>query len=141
MRPVLRAASAFIVMSLASMAQAATKLPQTDLYTATAHDCRVVDLSAWRHPTRGVLFKAGAKIDKIELCNNEKFPIFTVRLKSDPRSPGNTRAFDRLYIQIAEANDWWPYALVDEIDGVVVNVATEKTTHRIDVSIQDYDPD
>lgn len=127
-------------LASAASAQSAVKLSDTDLYAKQVHGCRTVALSGWHHPVRNVLEAGDASIDKVELCNDEHFPVFTVKLKYDPSSPETASFYDQLYAKIAQANGWWSYALVDESDDEVIIVTTDKVQHSLSVAMEGYTP-
>lgn len=129
---------AVLLFSYPALAQPLNVLAGTDLYTKIVHSCQPLALQGWRHPVRNVLESEGIIIDKVELCNNKTFPVFTVQLKYDPRTSDTDSFFNKLYLNLTTANGWWPYAIVDETDDVVITVITNKANHSFNVSLQDY---
>ncbi len=117
-----------------SAAQAETGLAATELYKKLVHDCRLIDLASWRHPTREVLLKAGAKIEKVELCNAGKYPVFTVEFRYDPMTATDSY-FNPLYAHMAEANGFNPFSFVAKSFSTVINV---RITGRQQVTV-DYE--
>ena len=116
---------------------AAPGLAQTSLYSDTVHGCHAVDLSTWTHPAKRVLVEAGAKLAKVELCNGDRFPVFTAALPFDPE--GHTDSyFDKLYAALAEANGFWSYALVDTADDEIVLVSITRAEHELTLQYEPF---
>lgn len=121
-----------------ALAQSAVTLANTDLYTKVAYGCQTIPLSEWHHPDRKVLESKRATIDRVELCNDRKFPIFTVQLKYDPRTSENQTFYDDFFLKLTKTNGWWSYALVDETDDLVFTVITDKADHSFKIYTQSY---
>ncbi len=100
--------------------------------------CRTLDLKHWSHPTRRVLERDEIEIKAVELCNQGLYPVFTVALKYDPNGP-NDKYYNRLYWELAEANGFHSFSLVDTGFGVVVNIAV-KGKHEIAVDTEAFTP-
>ncbi len=128
-----------VVPGVASGAVASVpNLSDTTLYANTVHDCRAVDLMTWRHPTREVLHAARARVEKVELCNGANFPVFTVILPYDVYGRTDDY-FNKLYVDLAEANGFWSYALVDIANNVVISVAVERAGRTVSPTYEDFD--
>ena len=116
---------------------AAPQLSQTQFYTTTVHGCRDLDLSRWKHPVKQVLVHAGAKLAKVEVCNDDRFPVFTVTLPFDPE--GQTDAyFDKLYADLAYANGFWSFALVDTSDDVIIVATSERQKRQVTLGYEKF---
>lgn len=97
-------------------------LENTELYNRIASNCHDVDLASWTHPTRAVLEHNKIPLERVQLCNDGRYPIFHVRLPYDPQ--GQTRDFFvPLYEQMRKANGKWPYAFVDSNDSQVLYIS------------------
>ncbi len=116
----------------------AAPLTGTDLYTKIAHDCQSLDLSKWHHPTRTVLENAGVQIIKVELCNDGKYPIFTVGFKYDPQGQTDDY-FNPLYAKMADANGFWPYSFVDVEDSLIIDIGTDKAKKNLSIKFEQVD--
>ena len=116
----------------------APTLEQTELYSKIANRCRSIALDHWRHPTMQVLKKADVTLSKVELCNEGKYPIFTVHFRYDPRA-STSSYFSPLYARMVAANGFWPFSFVDADDNVVINVSISPG-HRLSISYEDYAP-
>lgn len=124
-------------IALAIAQPPAPDLARTEFYTATVHGCRPLDLSTWRHPARQVLLDARATIAKVELCNDGKLPVFTVALPFDP--DGQTADyFDKLHANLAYANGFWPYALVDTADDVIIIADIDRRQHQVTLHYEHF---
>jgi hypothetical protein len=116
----------------------APPLEESSLYKDLTRDCRTLDLKRWSHPTRHVLERAGIEIKKVELCNHDSYPVFTVAIKYDPNGP-NDKYYNRLYVAMAEANGFHSFSLVDSTFGVIMNIAV-KGKHEIAVDYEQFMP-
>ncbi|KAF2991652.1 hypothetical protein OGR47_08930 [Methylocystis sp. MJC1] len=123
---------------LAQPAFCAPTLEATSLYKDIAHGCRSVDLKQWSHPTRRVLDYAHIELKKVELCNNELYPVFTVRFAYDPNGP-NDKYFNKLYADMAAANGYHAYSLVDQSFGLIANVGVAGKKN-ISISYEEFSP-
>jgi len=92
------------VASVAKTALCAPSLQATALYKDTAHGCRALDMKSWSHPTRKVLECSKIEIKKVELCNQDVYPIYTVRFDASPMLGVNDKHFNKLYVEMAAAN-------------------------------------
>lgn len=117
---------------------AAAPLEATSLYTEKARNCRTLDLATWSHPTRKVMQRARVEIHKVELCNADIFPIFTVALPAEPLVGVNDRFFNKLYAKMSEANGWHSFAFVDPVRGVIVTVDV-KARRSIETNYDEFD--
>jgi hypothetical protein len=84
-----------------------------------------VDLSSWRHPTRGVLEKNRFIITNVEL-NNKKYPVFHVKLPSYLPRLHDKAEFEKVLGALAKANAYWDFTLIDE-----TNLEVHVTCDRI----------
>lgn len=117
-------------------ADATPPLDETRLYTQTAHDCRTVDLTTWTHPTKQVLERRRVVLEKLQLCNGSRYPIFTVHFKYDPRGL-TTDYFHPLYAEMANANGFWPFSFVDTADDVIIDLLPDRQGN-VTVNYEDY---
>lgn len=120
-----------------ALAAPAPDLASTALYARTVQGCEAVDLAAWRHPVRDVLRAARAQVEKVELCNGRRFPVLTVLLPYAVDGDAD-RYFSRLYASLAEANGFWPFALVDMANGVVITVEVERASRTVSPAYEDF---
>ncbi len=125
-------------IALTTAQEGAPALSKTDFYTNTVHGCHALDLSRWTHPAKRVLLDAGATIVKVELCNGDTFPVFTVTLPFDPE--GHTDAYaSTLYASLADANGFWSYPLVDTSADVIIVAATERRKRTVTLTYEEFD--
>src|SRR4029077_10475685 len=88
----------------------------------TAHGCRTLDLQSWSHPTQQVLERAKVEIQKVEFCNRDIYPIYTVRFDASPMLGVNDKYFNKIYAEMTAANGFHSLAFVDPSWGVIVTV-------------------
>lgn len=115
-------AAAALVLCLSAGAARATPLEATALYREKATGCRTLDLTTWSHPTRKVMETSRVEIRKVELCNGDVYPIFTVGLPGEPLVRINDAYYNKLHAGMAQANGWHSYAFVDAERGVIIYV-------------------
>ena len=114
----------------------APDLSATTLYTATARGCQPVDLATWHHPARKVLQAAQVRVVKVELCEN-RFPVFTVALPYGIDGP-NDAYFNRLFAELADANGFWSYALVDLSGDTAITATVQRSTRTVTTSYEAF---
>lgn len=119
LKPVLAGVAAFCLMQTRLCAQ---PLEATSLCKDTAHGCRTLDLANWSHPTRQALERAQVEIRKVELCNRDVYPIFTVRFRASPMLGVNDAWFNALYDKMIAANGFHSFSFVDPGWGVIASV-------------------
>jgi hypothetical protein len=129
-------AGAMIIFIAVTGGAEADGLANSVLYEKTAKDCRPVDLAQWSHPTRTVLRQAGVVLLGVQLCNDAKYPIFTVKFKYDPEGQTD-RYFDPLYVRMGVANGYFPFSFVDEADREIVDVHYSRD-RRLKIDYEQY---
>ena len=135
-----RLMTAVACLFAASVTQTALCAPleATTLYKDIAHGCRTLDLKSWSHPTRQVLERTKIEITKVELCNQDIYPIYTVRFVASPMLGVNDRYFNKLYIEMAAANGFHSFAFVDPGWDVIVTVDVAGK-NEISISYYEFD--
>jgi hypothetical protein len=113
-------------------------LASTELFSKIALSCRDVDVQNWKHPTAQTLRDAGTKVEAVQLCNDGRYPVYTVSFKYDPRTATDSY-FHSLYAHMAAANGFWPFSFVDTADNVIVNVGIDKK-HELHIDYEGYAP-
>lgn len=97
------------------------RLPQTRLFTSVATGCSDVSPATWQHPAKALLLQKGVIIERVQLCNAGKYPVFHARFPFDPQ--GQTEDyFNPLYAAMRKANGGAPFAFVATTDNTVVSV-------------------
>lgn len=134
----LRSRMVAAALCCAPLAAAAAPLEATTLYRDKAIACRTLALAPWKHPTRDVLEDAHVPIGKIELCNGDVYPVFTVRFPASPLLGVNDRFFNKLFARLFVANGYNPFAVVDPGWGVVV-FADRGGKRELLLSYDDFD--
>jgi hypothetical protein len=135
-----RLMTAIAILVGASVAQTALCAPleATTLYRDTAHGRRTLDLESWSHPTRQVLERAKIEIKKVELCNQDIYPIYTVKFVASPMLGVNDKYFNKLYVEMAAANGFHSFAFVDPGWDVIVTVDVP-SKKEISISYEEFD--
>lgn len=100
-------------------------LKDTELYTKTARDCRMIDVQTWKHPVKKIFESRAVEIESVELCNDGKYPVFHAKLKYDPETAPNQKYYTGFYWDILHSNGKWPFAIVDTRDEEVIYVSLE----------------
>ena len=91
------------VASMAQTALCAPSLESTTLYKDIARGCRALDMKISSHPTRKALERSKIEIKKVDLCNQDVYPIYTVRFDASPTLGVNDKYFDKHYVETAAA--------------------------------------
>lgn len=121
--------------------QAATNNFQStkESFTQIAKNCVDVDLKAWKHPTRAALIDHEFEIQKVQMCNDGKYPVFYGEPKGDPHSSYSYGYFIPMYESVFKANGRWPYALVYQRDHYAVSVSRNKEAPGFSFNEEAYD--
>ena len=100
------------------------KLPyqKTHLYSKIAKDCQTIDWEKWNHPAKEVFRKYQIKMQKVQLCNGSRYPVFIGRSKYHLNAVPNHRYASELFASILLKNDEWPYAFVETNSQEIVYV-------------------
>lgn len=124
LNPLIRLLMLFLI-SASCLAADLPPLKATKLFTQDAKNCVEVDLKTWTHPVLRVFAKKRITLERLQLCNDKKYPIFYVHLPYDPQ--GQTQSyFGPLYAEMQKANSGWPYAFVSTNDNTVISVSYPK---------------
>lgn len=104
-------------------------LEETQLFLEIAKNCHELDLSSWSHPTKTALSESRVSILSVKLCNDNKYPIFFVKLPVDliyhSGDDVTMRYIERFWKSLMKANGYWPFALVDVEGDLVIYVTPE----------------
>ena len=71
----------------------------------------IIDISNWKHPVKAVFKEYNLKLIKVELINNNVYPVFYVEDFS-----GNYIFDIYLFKEVAKANGYWDYKIVFKDD-------------------------
>ncbi|QGM99078.1 hypothetical protein [Methylocystis parvus] len=137
MKSFLPALAALAIISFFQTALAAPALEATSLYKTMTHGRRTLEQSQWPEAVKRVFRKADAELKKIELCNEGAYSIFTVVFKYDPNGP-NDHYYNRIFVDLAAANNYRSYAVVDPSWGQVVE-ASVKGKNKISIEREEFD--
>lgn len=111
---------------------------QTQLYQNFAHDCRILDLEHWTHPSLGVFKKFHIKIEQVQLCNQGKYPIFIGESKYDLSSTPNQKYANDFFTALAKSNAYWSFAFVETLSQDIHYLDIQKKTLQIDHQYESY---
>jgi hypothetical protein len=80
---------------------------------------------------------ARIQLEEVRLCNNSRFPVFRVALPYAVDGP-NDGPLNRLYADLARANGFWSYALVDTANAVAITVTVDPARHTVSPRYEDF---
>ena len=126
------------VASQAQSAPGGISLEATALYKERARGCRTLDMRDWSHPTREVLDHAKVELNKVELCNHDLYPIYTVRFNASPMLGVNDKYFNRLYAEMAAANGFHSFAFIDSGWELIITVDVTRK-NGVSISYEEFD--
>ena len=89
----------------------------------------ITDISNWKHPVKGVFKEYNLKLIKVELINNNVYPIFYI----DDFS-GNYISDIDLFKEVAKANGYWDYKIIFKDDFVELFCDKKKKSVKKSVS-------
>lgn len=76
-------------------------------------DYIIKDINSWNHPVKNILNRENIKINKVVLQNNKTYPIFYVTFSKELNTD-NKEYYGKLMKEIALANGYWNFEIVDE---------------------------
>jgi len=91
----------------------------------------ITDMAEWKHPVKDVFIKYKVKISKVELYNNNTYPIFYVSFPYDPWLGHNDSYFKPLYYETLKANGFWDYSFIDHDSNLRINIGWDKKTKTL----------
>lgn len=91
---------------------------------SSKEDTIITDINSWNHPAKKIFNDNSIKINKVELKENNKYPIFYVSLSRDLDAQSKTY-YLRLIKKVAAANSYWNYEIKDENKGEDIKVSCE----------------
>lgn len=89
----------------------------------------ITDISNWKHPVKAVFKEYNLKLIKVELINNNVYPIFYI----DDFS-GNYISDIDLFKEVAKANGYWDYKIIFKDDFVELFCDKKKKSVKKSVS-------
>lgn len=89
-----------------------------------AENILVARYDNWHHPVLKVFKKYNIELYKVSYSQRGTCPTFFAKFKysPDPRGPASDLYFNKIYAEILNANSNFPYALVDKLDNLKINV-------------------
>lgn len=90
----------------------------------------ITDINSWNHPVKYVFKNAGIQVTKVEFKNNKTYPIFYVKLINN-LNDSNKTYYKNLITQIATANGYWDYEIIDSTKNVDLKVTCDKNSKTV----------
>ena len=88
------------------------------------------DILNWRHPVKRIFEEYQVTVDRVELLYKDTYPIFYVWLPKDLLT-SEIKSFLVLIQDVANANAYWDYQIVDITRDIVIKVQCSKSQKRI----------
>ncbi|KHD34905.1 hypothetical protein NL50_15740 [Clostridium acetobutylicum] len=125
----------------ASSSSSNSKLKSEGTSTSTTSngDYVISNISSWNHPVKNIFEREAIKINKVVLQNNKTYPVFYVTLSKELNAE-NKAYYTKLMKEIALANGYWDYEVIDSSKGADIKVkcknknAIESITYNKDSS-------
>lgn len=93
----------------------------TNTNTTSNGDYVISDVSSWNHPVKNIFGREAIKINKVVLQNNKTYPVFYVTLSKELNAE-NKAYYTKLMKEIALANGYWDYEVIDSSKGADIKV-------------------
>ena len=90
----------------------------------------ITDINAWNHPVKYVFKNANIQVEKVDFKNNKTYPIFYVNLTKNIDSD-NKIYYTNLINQVATANGYWDYEIIDTQKNVNIKVVCDRSTRTV----------
>jgi hypothetical protein len=97
----------------------------------------IEDIKEWKHPVKNIFTKYNVIIYKVELYNNNTYPIFYVEFKYDPRFSHNNRYFNTLYYETLKANGFWDYSFISRDFNCKIDIKWDKKSKTMTENLED----
>jgi hypothetical protein len=98
------------------------KISKTRLFTKLATECKNIEYEKWEHPLRKVFSEMYVLVREIQLCNNNKYPIFYLGI--GPLGEPDYKVYEKS----RTANGSWPFAFVIPGRGEIIYVSYPKNS-------------
>jgi hypothetical protein len=91
----------------------------------------IIDMKNWEHPAKDIFIKYKIEVKSLQLLKDGTYPIFSV---SFPKALTNENEsyFNEAISEIAKANLFWDFELVDDIRAVRINVSCDRQFNMVD---------
>jgi predicted small lipoprotein YifL len=90
----------------------------------------ITDIASWNHPVKYVFNNANITVIKVAFKNNKTYPIFYVNLSKDLNDENETY-YKNLVNQVATANGYWDYEIIDENKNVDIKVTCDRNNGKV----------
>lgn len=95
----------------------------------------ITDTEKWNHPTKKVFIDNGFKVEKVELINEKKFPIFYIKAENKEEEYIYNKEFIK---EVAKANGYWSFKIVEGEKFADVTINKEKRVDEIETDKEKY---
>jgi hypothetical protein len=90
----------------------------------------ITDITSWNHPVKYVFKNASVDVEKVIFKNNKTYPIFYVKLSKN-LDDTNKIYYNNLINQVATANGYWDYEIIDQARNVDIKVSCDKLNRSV----------
>lgn len=90
----------------------------------------ITDINSWNHPVKYVFKNANIDIQKVGFKNDKTYPIFYVSLTKN-LDDENKIYYKNLVNQIATANGYWDYEIIDENKNIDIKVVCDRNNRTV----------
>ena len=106
-----------------------TPASQKETTPANSEDNVIADdISNWEHPVKSVLQQNDIEIKKLELTKDKTYPTFFVEFPKDIK---RDYFIFKVVNEIAKANAYWDYTLIDESYNMKIEVLNDKENRYV----------
>lgn len=88
------------------------------------------DIQNWNHPVKNVFSRYLVKLDRVELLNQKTYPIFYIVLAEELSKKSLSR-FQTMAVEVAKANSYWDYQMIDSSKSVMVKVQCDRKAKAV----------
>lgn len=110
-------------------------LISTVLFAEERESFVISDITKWNHPTKKVFIDNGFKVEKVELINEKKFPIFYIKAENKEAEYIYNEEFIK---EVAKANGYWSFKIVEGEKFADVTINKEKRIDNIETDKEKY---
>lgn len=90
----------------------------------------ITDISSWNHPVKYVFNNVNIIVNKVDFKNNKTYPIFDVSFVKEFNDDNKTY-YKNLIKQVATANGYWDYEIVDSSKAIDIKVTCDRSKNTV----------
>ncbi|MGN7359788.1 hypothetical protein ACTHPF_18885 [Paenibacillus sp. SAF-054] len=94
-------------------------------------DVLISDPGTWDHPVKSVFANHRVSMEKVILQQNRTYPVFYVELPFDAKEAANRAEMLKLLGELARANSYWDFRIMDTRRQLQIDVACDRTRKTI----------